>query len=286
MKRCVLLAIAFVLLLCLTACAVFPEDNTTETTAPAVTEPEVTEPDVTDPDVTEPDVTDPDVIEDLVYDMSNYEWFSDIFEEKDIEHWNAMGHYTIHLGGLHTPVVVNMDGTSVLSISAFDQTVDLGTDGMADDYHDGYSPVYSIRSTEDAVVIRVSFGEMGDGSIVITSGKSFIYPKESGYRSQSIYVNNDGTLGFYQETTLFLDFEQTLGVALGWATSRDEVLYRSGAAAIIDGELVLTVEKTVVLSDRYDLDAMFAEAKAYGMFTEYETADELFAANKASEDER
>ena len=38
-----------------------------------------------------------------------------------VEEWNALGRYTIHLGGLHTPVVLDMDGTSVLSISAFDQ---------------------------------------------------------------------------------------------------------------------------------------------------------------------
>ena len=68
-------------------------------------------------------------------------------------------------------------------------------------------------------------------------------------------------------------------------TSRDQFLYETGRAEIVDGEVVLTVKETVVLSDLYDLDAMFAEAKAEGLFAEYETVDELFAANKASEDE-
>ena len=38
-------------------------------------------------------------------------------------------------------------------------------------------------------------------------------------------------------------------------------------------------EETVLLSDHFDLDAVFAEAKAEGWFEEYETMDELFEAN-------
>lgn len=289
MKRCMLLVVVFCLLLSLTACAVASEEGKQpETTVPSitdpsvtepdVTEPDVTEPDATDPDVTDPDVTDPDVIEDLVYDMSNYEWFSDIFEEKDIEHWSAMGHYTLHLGGLHTPVVVNMDGTSVLSISAFDQTVDLGTDGMADDYHDGYSPVQSIRSTYDAVVIHVSFGEMGDGSILITKNQIFKYPKGTD-SSIFLWVKDDGTLG-YRQTWIDPKIEIEGWHMLYYPTSRDMVMYQDGTAEIVGGELALTVEKTVLLSDYFNLDTMFAEAKAEGWFEEYETLDELFEANK------
>ena len=175
MKRCILLVVVFCLLLSMTACAaVSGEGKKPEATAPGATEPDTTEPDATDPTV--PDVTDPDENEDLVYDMANYQWFTDIFEEKTVEEWNALGQYTLHLGGLHTPVIVNMNGLDVLSVTAFDQTVDLGTDGMANDYHDGYSPVQSIRSTYDAVVIHVSFGEMGDCSILITKNQIFKYP--------------------------------------------------------------------------------------------------------------
>ena len=186
MKRCMLLVVVFCLLLSMTACAAVPEEGEKpEATTPGASEPDTTEPDVTQPDTTEPevrnptvpDVKDPEEIE-LVYDLSNDQGLSDFFEEKTVEEWNSMGRYTLRLEGLHTPVVLNMDGTSVLSISAFDQTVDLGTDGMADDYHDGYSPVQRIRSTYDAVVIHVSFGEMGDGSILITKNQIFKYPKE------------------------------------------------------------------------------------------------------------
>ena len=286
MKKWIALVLTLTVILTMSACkGNDPETPTqTPTVAPTVAPSEPTTPDATDPtvpdvtDPTVPDVTDPDENEDLVYDMANYQWFTDIFEEKTVEEWNALGQYTLHLGGLHTPVVVNMNGLDVLSVTAFDQTVDLGTDGMANDYHDGYSGVQSIRSTYDAVVIHVSFGEMGDGSILITKNQIFKYPKEFD-SSIFLWVKDDGTLGYRQtwiDPKIWIE---------GWdmlyhPTSRDMVMYQEGTAEIVYGELALTSEKTVLLSDYFDLDAMFAEAKAEGWFEEYETLDELFEDNK------
>ena len=289
MKKWIALVLTLTVILTMSACkGNDPETPTqTPTVAPTVAPSEPTPPDVTDPtvpdvtDPTVPDVTDPDENEDLVYDMADYQWLYQIFEKKTVEEWNALGRYTIHLGGLHTPVVLDMDGTSVLSISAFDQTVDLGTDGMANDYHDGYSPVQSIRSTYDAVVIHVSFGEMGDGSILITKNQIFKYPK--GFDSSIfLWVKDDGTLG-YRQTWIDPKIEIEGWSMLYYPTSRDMVMYQEGTAEIVEGELALTSEKTVLLSDYFDLDTMFAEAKAEGWFEEYETLDELFEANKARE---
>lgn len=290
MKKWIALVLTLTVILTMSACkGNDPETPTqTPTVAPTVAPSEPTPPDVTDPtvpdvtDPTVPDVTDPDENEDLVYDMADYQWLYQIFEKKTVEEWNALGRYTIHLGGLHTPVVLDMDGTSVLSISAFDQTVDLGTDGMADDYHDGYSPVQSIRSTYDAVVIHVSFGEMGDGSILITKNQIFKYPK--GFDSSIfLWVKDDGTLG-YRQTWIDPKIEIEGWSMLYYPTSRDMVMYQEGTAEIVEGELALTSEKTVLLPDYFDLDTMFAEAKAEGWFEEYETLDELFEANRGEKE--
>ena len=67
--------------------------------------------------------------------------------------------------------------------------------------------------------------------------------------------------------------------ALEACTARDEVLYETGSAEIADGELVLTAEETVVFSDVFDPDALFAEAKAAGEFEGYDSLDALLAAN-------
>ena len=215
---------------------------------------------------------------DLVYDMTNYDFFTEIFEEKSVEEWTSMGRYTMLLKGLHTPVVVTMDGTDVLSIGAYDQTVELGEAGLADEYHEGFSPVYYIGSTQMAVVIRVSGGESSDNSILITEGRYYDFLQETDCDT-SFFVGEDGTLEYSRIWTDPAVLEQEGYYALESCTDRNEILYETGSAEIADGDLVLTAEETVVFSDVFDPDALFAEAKAAGAFEEYDSVDALLAAN-------
>ena len=216
---------------------------------------------------------------DFTCDMKNYDSFSQIFEEKPLAEWESMGSYTMLLKGLHTPVVVHMDGTDVLSIDAFDQTVELGESGLADEYHDGLSPVYDIDSTQEAVVIRVSGGEFSEDSIVITKERCHTFQPENGYFT-SIFVGDDGALAYRRTWHTLADFEQSGFYALESCTGRDDPLYETGRVEIKGDDLVLTAEETVVLSDQYDLDALFAEGKAAGAFEQYDSLDALLAANK------
>ena len=216
---------------------------------------------------------------DFTWDMTDYDFFSQIFEEKSLEEWESLGRYSMLLKGLHTPVVVHMDGTDVLSIDAFDQTVELGESGLADEYHDGFSPVYDIDSTQKAVVIRVSGGEYSEDSIVITKDRCHTFQPENGYFT-SIFVGDDGALGYRRTWDTLNDFEQMGFEALSLCTGRDEPLYETGRVEIGGDDLVLTAEETVVLSERYDLDALFAEGKAAGAFEAYDSLDALLAANQ------
>ena len=225
-----------------------------------------------------PETTAPEETYDLVYDMKNYVFFSEIFEERSLADWTAMGRYTMLLEGLHTPVVVSMDGTDVLTIRAYDQTVELGNAGLATEYHDGFSPVDDIRSTQDAVVIRVSGGESADDSILITKDRYYTFGQEADHHT-IVFVGENGTLEYRRTWNDPNDYEEMGYYALEACTARDEVLYETGSAEIVDGELVLTAEETVVFSDVFDPDALFAEAKAAGVFEEYDSLDALLAAN-------
>ena len=135
---------------------------------------------------------------------------------------------------------------------------------------------------EDALVIRISGGESHDNVILITKDKCFDYPNQrDGFIF--LWVKDDGTLG-YRQTWVFPEYlEQSWIDALEQLTGRDQVLYQTGRAEIVGDELDLITEDTVVVSDYFDLDTMFAECKAEGWFEEYETLDELFEANKARE---
>lgn len=236
------------------------------------------------PDCKAPEVGVPGETYDLVYDMKNYDFFSQIFDEKSIDEWTSMGRYTMLLKGLHTPVVVNMDGTDVLTIGAYDQTVELGMAGLADEYHGGFSPVYYIGSTQDAVVIRVSGGESSDDSILITKDRYYTFQQENDCDT-NFFVREDGTLEYCCTWNDPVGFEQMGFYALESCTSRDELLYETGCAEIVDDDLILTTEETVVLSDVFDMEVLFAEAKAEGLFEEYDSVDALLAANQARANE-
>lgn len=244
MKRRIFALIGIVMMLALTACAAAPEADAA----------------------------------DLVYDMTEYNYFGDIFEAKAPEEWESMGAYTVLLKGLDTPVTVHMDGTDVLSVDAFGQTAELGDSGLANEYHDGYSPVYDIRSTKDAVVIRVSGGEFSEDSILITRDGCHTFQPENGYFT-SIFPGEDGTLDYSRTWERMNDFEQMGFEALATCTGRDEPIGETGSVEIIGGEVVLTPEVIVTVSDGYDLDALFAEGKEAGAFEAYETLDDLLAAN-------
>ena len=244
MKRWILLLISVIMMLWLTSC------------------------------VTAPEISVPDDTYDLAYDMQNYDYFAEIFDEKTMDEWANMGVYTILLKGLHTPVLVAMDGMDVLSVCAYGQTVELGTAGAA--FQDSTSA--SIRSTEDAVVVNLTWDFDGE-TIILTEDQYYKFQREGDISTQ-VFVQEDGTLAYGRYWGEYAtSFEQWDTAPLDLCTSRDHFLYETGYAEIGNGEVILTPERTVTVSDEYDLDAMFAEAKASGMYEEYETVDALLASN-------
>ena len=244
MKRRIFALIGIVLMLALTACAAAPEADAA----------------------------------DLVYDMNDCDSFAQVFQQKSLEEWESMGRYTMLLKGIPTPVVVHMDGTDVLSVDVFGQSVELGESGLANEYNDGFSPVDNISSTKDAVVIRVIDGEYSEESIVITKDRCHMFRPENGYYT-AVFVGDDGSLGYCRTWDRMNDFEQMRFSALANCAGRDEPLYETGRVEIKGDDLVLTAEETVVLSEMYDLEALFAEGKDAGVFEAYETLHALLAAN-------
>ena len=216
---------------------------------------------------------------DLSYDMAHYDFFAEIFEEKSAEEWASCGQYTILLNGLHTPVYVDMDGMDVLSVRAYGQTVNLGVDGCL--FQDE-TPV-DIRTAAGAVFVNLSWDYSGK-TVIITESQRYTLSPENGISTQ-IFVNEDGSLYYRRYWGEYLtSFNQWDYAPLDLCTGRDQFLREDGSALLQDGEIVLTPEHTVTVSDEYDLDALFAEAKAAGQYEAYETVEECLAANKASTD--
>lgn len=250
MKRCAVL----LLLLALTACT--PKPTTTQTLA-----------------TTAPTKVETQEHYDFVYDMSDRQWLADFFEEKSDVEWSTKGKYTMLLEGLHTPVVLQMDGEDVISVSAYGHTKEVVIytfEGAAN---------MNIRTTEDMVVVNDSRDY--DGRTWIFTAKKCLELVPDGSISTEVYLDDNGELYFIRSWGEYCTtFNHDDYAPLYLCTSRDHFLYDKGCAEIVDGELVLTTHKTRVVSDIYDLDALFAEAKAQGLFAEYDNVDALLDANK------
>lgn len=216
---------------------------------------------------------EPEVACDLAYNMKDYRFFEDIFQEKADEQWDTMGRYTILLKGYHTPVIVEMDGRSVVSVSAYGYTKDVHIDTYQDEVN------AQIQSAEAAILINENQDYKGHTWILTADGCYEFHPV--GGISTQVRAREDGTMRYRRfwgeyDTT----FHQDVYAPLYCCTARDHFLYETGTAKIVDGEVVLTAKETVTVSDEYDLEAMFAQAKAEGLFEKYDSVDECLAANK------
>lgn len=259
MKRWIVILVSILMLL--SACSSALETQPIETQAPE----------------TQPSETQtPEVNYDLSCDMTQLDFFGDLFDEGSPEEWDAMGQYTILLEGLDTPVLVDMNGRNVLAVHAYGQTAELGADG---ELFQDCTPV-DIESIDGAVLVDISWDYNGK-TYLLTEGKCYAFAPEEDISTQ-LFAREDGSLAYRRYWGEYVtSFDQWDTAPLDLCTARDQFLYETGSAEIADGEVILTAEKTVTVSDEYDLDAMFAEAKTQGLYEEYETADALLAANQA-----
>ncbi len=216
--------------------------------------------------------TQPAIQCDLAYDMGQYDHFGHIFEEKEPQQWEQMGRYTILLNGFDTPVTVQMEGMTVLSVSAYGQTAQTDISTFQDE-----TPA-NIQGVAGAIVVNETLDYEGSTWILTPDGVHEFHPQ--GSISTQIFVEMGGTLCYRTYWGEYdTSFEQWDTAPLDLCTSRDHFLYEFGTASIADGQVNFKAEETVTVSDIYDLDDMFAAAKADGLYAEFDSVDALFAAN-------
>ncbi len=209
----------------------------------------------------------------LTYDLSRYEYFSDIFEQNDDVSWEDKGRYTLYLIGLCTPVTVEMDGLDVLSVSAYGRkkTVNLNR-------FQGYVNA-EIDAFENAILLNDCEDNTGN-TWIFTQAQCFEF-HPVGDVSTQVYVDEKGDLCYKKYIgAYYTSFDQWYTAPLDLCSSRDDFVFETGRAHIVQEKVVLTAEKTLTLSDLFDLDEIFATAKSEGEYAEYNSADEVLAANK------
>ena len=210
---------------------------------------------------------------DFAFDMNDYDFFSDIFEN---DQWENKGTYTLLLNGLFTPVILEMDGLTVKTVNAYGQSLKLDQD-----VYQGYVGI-EIEAAEGILVIY-QIDDYQRTCWLLTKEKCHVLFPEDGY-STTVHVRDGKTLEYYRSWCEYeTSFNQEVYAPLYYCTSRDHVLYQTGSVELADGKISLTPNKTVTASDEYDLDAMFTEAKtdeyAAEYFSQFDTVDEALSAN-------
>lgn len=223
----------------------------------------------------EPAVTETPPLTDTVLtcDMGEYAWFSDFFAEQEESDWAEKGRYSLRVTGLCVPVTVEMDGSTVLSVSAFGHTAEVELAW----YQDAVNA--EIQGTDAVIVVR-DCEEWDSRSWVFTAKTCRAFLPEQNV-STIVRVDEEGALRYIRATNDYnTSFNQWDTAPIDCCVSRDDFVYETGRVELVDGEPVLKPEESYTVSELYDLDALFADAKQNGMYAQYSTVDEVLNANR------
>ena len=212
------------------------------------------------------------------YDLSAYSSLDMILQELNAQGYEKWGRYSLVLKGLSTPVTFEMFGAQVETIRVGERTMEL-TDVTLSSSPDGitYTAMEEYCGAIWLNVIRGSLNESRMWVISANGGVEYLDPESS---MAVLYEDADGALRYRRYTPRFSNtLSHTAFDPLEWAISRDELCYEEGYADIWGGQLVLKEGQSRTISDLYDMDKLFTEAKETGRFGEYQHLNELLESN-------
>lgn len=257
-KRTIALLLSVALLLSLVACGKATPNPTESETTPAGTEP-------ADDTLMHFDLNEIDL-----------EGIGELFARND-----ELQLSKLQLEGLCTPVELELSGTDLVSISAYGITVAVAEEANA------YSSIYGnlwpvIYDHEGLILLNIWHDEIGYSCVLFPDGTYMeTYPDED--HSVMIYVEEEGQLVQYQFALKFQGIDQWDTGPIDTAVSRDDFYYSIDDAFWKDGEFSVVSTDSFTISDCYDLDAIFHNAKANGLYPEFETLDQLLEDNAAEQ---
>lgn len=247
--------------------------------SPAATEPTIITIDTTkestpsDEQVQEPAPEFPKDSIDICYDM-----VGDIVTNLDLNgtlsRYSNAGlpdHYSVNIYGLCTPIQIEMKNMDVVSIQLYDFKLDWSMPQFQEEIS------LTISQWGDTIVLK----HMEDVCLC-----SWIVTPEQHY---AFYPDDDLFTEIYVDSELGLRYQRYIGAYMTTLNqddfapitlfnSRDAFVYEEGTCTIDDEQAMVTQDSETyyTISDLYDLDAIFADAQAAGMYTEYNSVDTLF----------
>lgn len=253
MKKIMALVLSMVMLLSLAACS---KNETKEATAPTTTA------------ATEP-------AEEMEhYDLTkiDLEGIGELFSQKETETLCK-----IQLDGLCTPVVLELEGTNLVSISAYGNTI-------LPDQTCAYTGIYGnlypeLYDHEGMIFLNIWHDDTGYSCVFFPDGThKETYPDED--YSTMIYLDEEKRMCQSKFALKFVGLEQWDTAPIDMAASRDDFYYSIDDASWTKEEGYTTAAReSYTISDWFELDEIFDTAKNEGLYPEFETVDELLAYN-------
>ena len=188
------------------------------------------------------------------------------------------GYCKIQLDGLCTPVILELEGTDVVTVSAYGTTVCVAEE--AQDYSSIYGNLWPvIYDYDELIVLNIWHDEIGY-TCVIFPDNSYLetFPDEE--FSVMVYEEEGGKLVQYQFAMKFLGIDQWDTGPIDQATKRDDFYYSIDDASWTKEDGYTTSAREYhTISDCFELDEIFDAAKENGLYPAFDTLDELLAYN-------
>ena len=253
MKKIIAWLLATMMLLSLAACNQNPPEETTAPTTTAATEPA-------------------EEMEHFDLNEIDLDGIGELFVQRGQEE-----RCKIQLDGLCTPVVLELEGTGLVSITAYGITacVDPAAEEFACIYGNLWPVIYE---HEGLILLNIWHDDIGYSCVMCPDGTYMETYPDKDY-SVMIYEDEEGRLCQSQFARKFVGIEQWDTGPIDMATSRVDFYYSVDDALWTEEDYCVTARESYTISDCFELDEIFDHAKENGLYPEFETLDELLAYN-------
>lgn len=236
-----------------------------------------------------PDTTQPttEAAEDGLehYDLNeiDLEGIGELLADRDI---SAVSR--IRLDGLCTPVVLELTGTDLTQISTYGTTVSVSQE--ASDYASIFGNVSPhIYQHDGMIFLNIWQDDLGYSCVIFPDGTYRESFPDNEY-SIMIYLDEEEQMCQSQFARKFMNIEQWDTGPIDTAVSRDDFYYSiDDASWTPEDGYTTTARESYTISDRFELDEIFNQAKDAGLYPEFDNLDELLEYNdqrfKEAEDE-
>lgn len=213
----------------------------------------------------------------LIFQDRAYDTLDDLMAHLEAEGRLENSGNEITIEGLITPVTFYLDGNTLMGYGVYGYYFDVEQEALPYTNLTG-NVTTDLYQYDESLVLNIWYYDAGYTLIMSPDGGWIHYPFEG--RSLMVYRNDNGDMVCSQVATKFnAAINQWDTAPLDLATSRDDFFYATGTV-IIDGNHVnYYLGQEVTISDVYNLDAMFTDAKSRGYYPEFDTLDQLLEQN-------